>query len=101
MIKTIPLAGQVQGGASLEFLSVQVPLDLVYRVPFVLVEYSIDGEPQDVRLRLDVDKCTFADHFDGEREDVLRAAGKPIAQIVGQAYRHFIFEAVRHGQIKE
>jgi len=101
MIETIPLKGRVRGGASLEFLSVQGPLELTYRIPFALVEYSIDGEPQGQRLRLDVDKCTFADHFEGEREDVLRAAGQPIAQIVGQAYRHYIFEAVRQGQIKE
>ncbi len=101
MVQKIPLKGRIQGGASLRFLSVEVPVEPDRIIPFALVRYSIEDAPQEKGLRLDLDKCTFADHLEGERERVLQNAGKQIVQVVAQELRHQFFEAIRSGAIKE
>ncbi len=43
MIEKIPLEGKIQGGAALEFISVEVPFEADRYIPFALVRYSLAG----------------------------------------------------------
>lgn len=95
MIEKIPLEGRIKGGASLGFISVEVPLEPGRHIPFALVRYSIDQHPQGTGLRLDLDKCTFADHFEGDRELVLRAAARPIVEVVAERLRQLAKDEIR------
>jgi hypothetical protein len=73
MLKEIALKG-VPGGASLDFVSVQVPIEKDRYIPLALVRFSLFGKTQEHGLRFDLDKQSFADHFDDDREKVLQAA---------------------------
>jgi hypothetical protein len=96
VIEKIPLEGRIKGGASLEFISVEVPFEPDRYIPFALVRYRIAGERKNDGLRLDLDKATFADHFaDEERERVLRAAGPQIVKIAGDALRRLTYERLK------
>lgn len=96
MIKEISLEGQIQGGASLDFLAVEVPFEPDRYIPFALVRYAIDGMPQRQGLRLDLDKRTFADQLkDPERDAVLAAAVDEIVRIVTCRLRYLTYERLR------
>ncbi len=96
MIEQIQLQGRVQGGAALDFLAVELPIEPDRYVPFAQVLYAVEGKPQDERLRLDLDKRTFADHFaNPEQERVLHAAARQIAEIVVQTLRRYAYERLR------
>ena len=82
-VYTISLEDRVRGGASIEFLQAEVPIE--ESVPFVLVRYAINGVPQHDRLSLDVGKQVFYDHFeDAERERVVQDAAPHIVDIIGE-----------------
>jgi len=96
VIQQIQLKGRVQGGAALDFLTVEVPAEPDRYIPFALVRYSIEGKPQEECLRLDLDKRTFADHFsDPVQERVLYDAARQIAEIVVEALRRSTYERLR------
>lgn len=98
MIEVIPLVGKIQGGASIEFLSVEVPFEHDRYIPFALVRYAIDGEPQENGgLRLDLDKATFTDHFlqHEARERILQKAAPAIVEIVAQRLRQLTYERLK------
>jgi hypothetical protein len=101
MLKEIPLKGRVPGGASLDFVSVQVPIENDRYVPLALIRYSLAGKPQEFGLRFDLDKQTFADHFDDDREKVLQAAIPKIVEIVTEAIRRHTFEKLRKEFVKD
>ena len=94
MLEEIPLQGRVPGGASVEFVSVQVPIENDRYIPLALVRYSISGQVQEYGLRLDLDKRSFADHFwdSPEREKVLQSALSKIIEIIGEAIRRRTYE---------
>jgi len=100
MIERIPLEGRIHGGASVQFLSAEVPWEADRYIPFALVRCSFSGESQPRALRFDLDKCTFAEHFEGDREAALRAAGSAIVQLVGLRMRERFIAAVKKGEIK-
>lgn len=97
MLKIIPLAGRVPGGASLDFISVQIPIENDRYIPLALVNYSLGGQVQEYGIRLDIDKRTVADHFDGERERVLQDAIPKIIDIVTEALRRDTYERLKRG----
>jgi hypothetical protein len=81
-IRNIDLKGHVPGGASIEFLRAEVPAK--YRLPFVLIRYSLKGVEQDYGLRLDLDKQVFIDHFeDQEQEKAIERAAPAIVEFLG------------------
>jgi hypothetical protein len=96
LIQQIQLQDRVQGGAALDFLTVEVPVEPDRYVPFALVRYSLEGKPQQERLRLDLDKRTFADHFPNpDQERVLCDAARQIAEIVAEALKRRTYERLR------
>jgi hypothetical protein len=96
VIQRIQLQDRVRGGAALDFLTVEVPAEFDRYIPFALVRYSVEGKPQEDRLRLDLDKRTFADHFsDPEQEQVLQDAARQIADIAVEALRRVTYERLR------
>jgi hypothetical protein len=66
---TVPLAGRIVGGESLEFLRLEKAARPT--VPFALIRYAIDGEEQPLGLRMDLDKRAFLDHFEDQAKDAL------------------------------
>jgi hypothetical protein len=96
MIERIPLTGRVRGGASLEFLTVDVPIELDRYIPFALVRYAIDGCEQAQGIRLDLDKGTFADHFQNPEQDaILKGASGLIISIVADRLRRVTYDRLR------
>lgn len=81
--QTTDLRGKVDGGASIEFLNVEIPSG-PFRAPFAVVRYALNGEEQEYGLRLDLDKGAFLDHFEDEplKEAVLRRAAPQIVNAV-------------------
>jgi hypothetical protein len=63
----IDLKDHVEGGASIEFLRVEVP-DGHRRIPSALIRYSLDGVEQTYGLRLDLDKQVVLDRFEDDKE---------------------------------
>jgi hypothetical protein len=81
---TIDLRHRVPGGASIEFLRVEMAG--IDASPFALIRYAKDGEEQKTGLRLDLDKRSFLDHFeDQEKERVIESAAPRIVELVGTA----------------
>ena len=88
MMQSISLEGKIEGGASISFLSVEVPFEADRYIPLALVRYAIDGKPQAYGLRLDLDKRTFADHLDNpDQEKILDDARGAIIEIAAKELR--------------
>lgn len=80
-LRSVQFQGKIAGGASIEFLSVDVPVER--GVPFVLVHFTLKGEVQKLGLRLDLHKRAFLDHFEEQdREKVLEDAAPKIVQFL-------------------
>lgn len=76
--------GKIPGGASIEFLLVEVPIGENLYSPFVLVHYSVEGQEQEYGFCLDLDKQVFLDHFDDdqEKEEVMQKAAPKITEFL-------------------
>src|SRR5262249_5425876 len=57
--QSIDLRGHVPVLASIEFLSAEMPIGLTG--PLALIQYAVNGQPQRLGLRLDIDKGVFLD----------------------------------------
>jgi hypothetical protein len=78
----VELRDRVDTEGSIEFLSAETS-GTGYS-PFAIVRYAIDGQEQDLGLRLDLDKQVFLDHFDDEgREAIVEHAAPIISGVVG------------------
>lgn len=64
---SIDLKDRVKGGASIEFLRVEVP-EGHRRIPSALIRYSLDGVEQAYGPRLDLDKQVVLDRFEDDEE---------------------------------
>jgi hypothetical protein len=64
---SIDLKDHVEGGASIEFLRVEVP-EGHRRLPSALIRYSLNGVEQAYGLRLDLDKQVVLDRFEDDKE---------------------------------
>lgn len=83
-IQSVDLTGKVTGGASVEFLRVEVPKDNYF---LVVVRYAVGGIESEYGLRLDRGKQAFIDHVDDEQQEaVLRNAIPEIMEILGQSF---------------
>jgi len=96
VVERIKLEGRIKSDAPLNFLAVEVPIETDRYIPFASVLYAINGEAQTTRLRLDLDKRTFADHFTNPAwERTLHLAGEQIADIVAKELRRTTYERLR------
>src|SRR5712691_4356617 len=78
----------IPGSSAICFLAAEVFTEP--RLPFALVRYSLRGEEQEYRLRLDLDKQVFLDHLDEEQLEIViqKAAPEIIQYLAGvQALR--------------
>lgn len=73
-IRSVDLEGSVAGGASLQFLRAEMPLE---PSPFALIRYSINGQEQRYGLRLDLDKQVFLDDLGDSAKDAIIAGAAP------------------------
>ncbi|TEU17298.1 MAG: hypothetical protein E3J21_08690 [Anaerolineales bacterium] len=81
----IDLKDHVEGGASIEFLRVEVP-EGHRRTPSALIRYSLDGVEQVYGLRLDLDKQVVLDHFeDKEKQETVQRAVPEILEVLRSA----------------
>jgi len=79
----IALPGEIEGGAGIEFLFVEVS-KVFPSMPFAVVHYEENGKRAPLGLRLDLDKRVFLDHFnDKAKEEVLSRAAPEICAFVG------------------
>ena len=79
------LRGEVPGGESIEFVSVEVFVNP--GGPIAIVQYSQDGLIPEFGLRLDMDKEVFLDHFPGaEQEEVAQRAARRIVEYLYDNY---------------
>jgi hypothetical protein len=81
-VSTIDLRNRVPGGASIQFLSAEVPE--IEDPPVALIRYALAGEQPPTGLRLDLNKQVFLDHFaeGSAKEKVLEGAAPQIIQMV-------------------
>ena len=80
-IHSIDFKGHVPGGALIQFLRAEMPLE--YRGPFALVRYALQGQEQPYGLRLDLDKQVFLAHFeDKDQEEIIERAGPKIVEFL-------------------
>lgn len=78
----VDLRNRIATKGSIEFLFAETS-GSVYS-PFAIVRYSVNGEEQDLGLRLDLDKRVFLDHFeDINQESIVEHAAPIISGVVG------------------
>lgn len=89
-ILTIDLQGHIPGGASIEFLSVEMSVKPF--IPIALIWYSLQGVKKDYGLRLDLDKGVFLDHFEDnkKKEEILEKAAPKIVELVSEEFKNEI-----------
>jgi len=80
---SIDLKDRVKGGASIEFLRVEVP-EVHRRLPSALIRYSLGGVEQTYGLRLDLDKQVVLDRFedDEEKQETVERAVPEILKVL-------------------
>jgi hypothetical protein len=86
-IRMIELKGHIDEGNSVSFVRAELlPLGLGY-TPFALIIFSINDQPQERGLRLDLDKRAFLDNLDNVdmRTFIERSAAR-IADFVQERY---------------
>src|SRR5271170_5911660 len=85
-VQCIDLRDKVSGTEPLGFLTAE--LSRAEGVPFSLVRYSLNGPEQKLRLRLDLHKAIFLDHFeDARREAIIQQAAPQIVDILRNSDR--------------
>ena len=77
--KTVQLPKRLSANRDFEFL--EAVLFEKPRLPFAIVHYAVQGSPEEMGLRLDLDKQVFLDHFEDSRNEALATAAAP--EIVG------------------
>jgi hypothetical protein len=81
-VLTIDLRGKVPEGASIQFLTAEVPE--IEDPPVALIRYTLAGEQPPAGLRLDLNKRVFLDHFaeGSPQEKILKRATPRILELV-------------------